>query len=306
LRRTSSKTAEQVALAALLAAHGPRFAGLAPQGFVELTERLLLASGRVPKRRLAALRRPGYRRFVGFLERLTFPGQWLHLLLRKRFVEDEVEAAIAAGAEQLLMVGAGFDTLALRLAPRYPAIRFVELDHPGTQAVKRRALVGFDLPANVELVAADLANTTLGTAVAGTRLWHESAPSIVVAEGLLMYLTESDVAAFLDAVGRIVAPGSRLLLTYVHQRADGRFDFGRVTGLATLLHRMSGEPFLWGVRDGELEPFLAAHDLTVEGPPERYDLRRRYLVPAGIGDDVLLARIERLAVARLGDGRTAT
>jgi hypothetical protein len=65
-----------------------------------------------------------------------------------------------------------------------------------------------------------------------------------------------------------------------------------------VLHRLSGEPFLWGVRDGELEPFLAAHGLELEGPLDRYDLRRRYLEPAGIGASVPLSRIERLAIAR--------
>jgi len=299
MRRRSSRTAEQVALAALLAAHEPRLAALAPEGFVELTERLLAAGGRVKPRRLAALRRPAYRRFAARIERWTVPGQWLHLLLRKRFVEDEVEAAIAAGAEQLLMVGAGFDTLTLRLAPRHPALRLIELDHPGTQAVKRRALASTGVPPNLDLVAADLARTSLDAALGGAALWRRGAPSIVVAEGLLMYLTEADVGRFLDQVVAQVAPQSALLFTYVHRRDDGGFDFGPISGFATWLHRLSGEPFLWGVRPGDLEPFLAAHGLRLEGPDERYELRRRYLEPAGLDAGVRLARIERLAVARV-------
>jgi hypothetical protein len=68
--------------------------------------------------------------------------------------------------------------------------------------------------------------------------------------------------------------------------------------LAVLLHRLGGEPFLWGVRDGALEPFLGAHGFALEGPAGRFDLRRRYLDPAGVPPETLLARLERLAVAR--------
>jgi methyltransferase (TIGR00027 family) len=298
MRQRTSRTAEKVLLAALLEAHAPHLAALAPAGFVESTERLLLAAGRVGPRRLATLRRPGYRRFSLALERRLVPGQWLHLLLRKRFVEEEVEAAIAAGAEQLLVVGAGLDTLTLRLAPRHPRVRMVEIDHPATQAVRRKALATIGTPAGLGLLAADLSRTTLAEVLAEDGGWRRDAPTFVVAEGLLMYLAEPDVGRFLDGLGSIAGPGSRLLFSYVGRRADGSFDFGRVTRVATVLHRLTGEPFLWGVREGELEPFLAAHGLDLEGPPDRYDLRRRYLEPAGLGAGVPLSRIERLAIAR--------
>ena len=297
MRQRASRTAERVLLAALVCAHEPRWAHLAPEGFVESTERLLLAGGGVRPRRLAALRRPRNRRVALAMERHTVPGQYLHLLLRKRFVEEEVEAAIAAGAEQLLVVGAGLDTLTLRLAPRHPGVRMVEIDHPATQAVRREALARIGQPDDLALLAGDLTRSTLGEILAGSAEWRRDARSFVVAEGLLMYLSEADVARFLDGVVSVAGAGTRLLFSYVRRRADGRFDFGRVTALATLLHRLGGEPFLWGVREGELEPLLAAHGLELEGPPERYDLRR-YLEAADLPAETLLARLERLAVAR--------
>lgn len=299
MRERASRTAEQVSLAAIFQALDPRFAQLAPAGFVESTERLLLAGGRTKPSRLAAIRRPDRRRFYSFIERKTVPGQWLHLLLRKRFVEEEVDAALAAGAEQLLVVGAGIDTLALRLAPRHPTARMVEIDHPATQAMKAKALTSFASPANLTFLPADLRRVTLPEALATCREWRAAAPTVVVAEGLLMYLDVAAVGRLLDDLRAIAPSGSRLIFSYVRRLANGRFDFGPITPLAVVLHRLGGEPFLWGVQAGELEPFLAAHGFALEGPPERYDLRRRYLEPAGIGSEVLLARLENLAVARL-------
>ena len=58
-------------------------------------------------------------------------------MMRKRWIESRVRAAIADGASQLVVLGAGFDTLGVRLAVERPDFRVVEIDHPATLAVKR-------------------------------------------------------------------------------------------------------------------------------------------------------------------------
>lgn len=61
---------------------------------------------------------------------LTGRGQILWFGVRKRFIADAVDAAIADGASQLLVVGAGFDPLAALVARRHPHVTCVELDAP--------------------------------------------------------------------------------------------------------------------------------------------------------------------------------
>ena len=143
------------------------------------------------------------------------PGQLVGVALRKRFIEDEVREAIAAGAGQVLVVGAGFDTLGLRLAPELPDVTFVEVDHPATHGVKRNAVeaVG-EVPSNLHLVAADLRQEALGKVLDVTETWSSDASSVVVAEGLLMYLAEIEVVALFDEIRRATGPDSRVVLTY--------------------------------------------------------------------------------------------
>ncbi len=57
------------------------------------------------------------------------------LAARTRHVDAAVTAALDDGFGQVLTVGAGYDSRPWRLAR--PGVRFVELDHPGTQADKR-------------------------------------------------------------------------------------------------------------------------------------------------------------------------
>ena len=101
-----SRTAPKVGAAILYLAQDPQYAALLPTGLVDETEHLLLASGALKPWHLKLARSRLYRWFVDIV----------YLGLRKRFVQDEVEAALADGATQVLMLGAGMDTLCLRLA----------------------------------------------------------------------------------------------------------------------------------------------------------------------------------------------
>ena len=68
------------------------------------------------------------------------PGILLHYALRKRFIEESARAFLERGGQQLVVLGAGFDTLAARIAEERPGVVCVEVDHPATQETKRRVL----------------------------------------------------------------------------------------------------------------------------------------------------------------------
>src|ERR1017187_1145531 len=60
-----------------------------------------------------------------------------HVVLRSRFTEDRLEKAVARGVTRYILIGAGFDTFALRQPSWARALKIVELDHPATQSAKR-------------------------------------------------------------------------------------------------------------------------------------------------------------------------
>src|SRR3954469_7925494 len=57
---------------------------------------------------------------------------------RTRWFDGVTLRLIDAGVRQVVIVAAGYDCRALRF--RTPGVRFIELDHPATQADKRRIL----------------------------------------------------------------------------------------------------------------------------------------------------------------------
>src|ERR1700677_2967112 len=65
---------------------------------------------------------------------------------RSHFAEEAARRAIGEGARQIVVLGAGLDTFAYRLEPS-EGLRVFEVDHPATQAEKRRRLAATGIAA---------------------------------------------------------------------------------------------------------------------------------------------------------------
>jgi methyltransferase (TIGR00027 family) len=151
-----------------------------------------------PVKRMTRLLPP--RIFIGLMNALFIPGMAHHFLFRKKFIEHKLTEAIAGGTSQVIVLGAGFDTLALRMAGRYPHVRFIEVDLPNTQTAKKHVMekIGFPAAHNCALMPADLAKTKLADVLQNVPGFDTAAPTLIILEGVLMYLTEGDVTALFD------------------------------------------------------------------------------------------------------------
>jgi methyltransferase (TIGR00027 family) len=145
------------------------------------------------------------RLMTGLMDRLYVPGMTQHYLFRKRWIERHVSAGLDRGVRQVILLGAGLDTLALRLAKRWPAARFLEVDLPTTQRAKLAILrrSGFTLPGNCRFEAADLGKMSLAAVLTADPHFDGAAPTMVTLEGVLMYLTESEVKPLFSELGRL-------------------------------------------------------------------------------------------------------
>ena len=132
-----------------------------------------------------------------------------HLEARTRFFDDQVVAAIGRGTGQVVVLGAGYDDRALRF--KTAGVRFFEVDHAGTQSDKRRRLerMGSDR-SGPTLVPADFRVDDVGVALAG--VGHRAdRPTLVLAEGLLVYLDGAAVVGLLSGVHARASEGSALV-----------------------------------------------------------------------------------------------
>jgi methyltransferase (TIGR00027 family) len=130
-------------------------------------------------------------------ERPERRGLRLFIAMRSRFAEDSARRAIEKGVRQILVLGAGLDTFAYRLE-RTQDMRVFELDHPATQAEKRRRLAEAQIaePQHVSYVAHDFESGSMTAALKAAGLDPDRS-AFVLWLGVTPYLTEEAVLATL-------------------------------------------------------------------------------------------------------------
>jgi methyltransferase (TIGR00027 family) len=130
-------------------------------------------------------------------ERPERRGLRVFIAMRSRFAEDTAARAVASGVRQILVLGAGLDTFAYRLEPT-DDLRVFELDHPATQAEKRRRLGQAQIgePAHVSYVAHDFEGGSMTAALKAAGLDPDRG-AFVLWLGVTPYLTEEAVFATL-------------------------------------------------------------------------------------------------------------
>lgn len=151
--------------------------------------------------------------FLRLLERAG-PGFYGAVVCRTRAIDDACREALATGAEQVVVLGAGMDTRPYRLA-ELRTLRVWEVDLPGGQRAKKAAVVRVlgALPAHVRYAPADLAKQWAGDVLAAAGA-DPGARTLVLCEAVSLYMPEDAVEEILRYAGTL-APGSRFVLTYL-------------------------------------------------------------------------------------------
>ena len=295
-----SRTALKIARFIVLLDADPRLRVVLPEARGTTTEAVLKGSGALPGWQVSMMRRRSVQRFARGSEWVTGRGQILWFGLRKRWISDRVDAAIAAGARQLLVVGAGFDTLAAQIVARNPDVLAIETDAAPTADPKRLGLESAGLTSSrLEVLSDPLDGGSLKDLLAGTA-WDPRLPSVVVAEGLIMYLLPADLDRLFHDLRDCVGPGSTLLCTSLFARVDGspRVSAGWLDRPIRAALRLAGEPLYLGLEPTAAPQFFSTRGATVRHQPDLDDLRSQYLVPSGIGTAPVMA-YEHLIEAEL-------
>ncbi len=251
-----SNTARKVALNIVTLGAKPGMDRVLPAGLVNATADLLVASGVVSATAVRWSRSPRmvrvYEAFDGMMK-----GQFEAFAYRKAFCERQVREGIRAGASQVLVLGAGYDTLGWRLAPEFTGVNFFEIDHPGTAVFKAKGIERMGQRDNLYLLAKDLGADKLVDVLQANQSWDTTASTVIIAEGLLMYLSPPAVQELFRQCAAITGSGSRIVFTYVGTREDGQPDAGSWTKLVLWSLKAGGEPWLWSILPDRLEEFLA-------------------------------------------------
>jgi methyltransferase (TIGR00027 family) len=197
---------------------------------------------------------------------------------RTKVMDAAFVEALEARIPQIVLLGAGFDTRALRFAGRNRGTKIFELDAPTTQQAKIGVLRRKKIPLPEELVFVPIdfdreeVADVLAKAgyLAGQRclfLW----------EGVTMYLSAQAVDRTLEFIRRNSAPGSRLVFDYIYAavlRKENRY-YGEERAHAMVAN--VGESWTFGLEDEEIGSFLAKRGFELVAHYTSAELEKLYL-----------------------------
>jgi methyltransferase (TIGR00027 family) len=276
-----------VALAVAFVGSDERYGSLVPRDAADMSLACVKASPGPLRWAMWFWEKPWMRNRLKRREARTLPGFALHIAARKRAVEDHVRKAIGEGFAQVVIVGAGYDTLAPRLFRSFPKVTFIELDRVPTQRVKMRAVLGKLLPApNLAAASLNLSKETLQDALARCPIYKSSADTVFVCEGLVMYLPADRVNELFAAARGQGGTRCRVLFTFLEPQADGSVDFTRTRAAGEGLHDLPikrTEPFLFGVARDKLEKWLGERGFAKKELLGSQTFRHHYL--AGVVEE---------------------
>lgn len=214
----------------------------------------------------------GYLKFLEMAasdpSKTPFPGVHNSLSARVRYFDDFVKKFIDGGLEQLVIMGAGYDTRAYRIEGLKDKVRIFEVDHPGTQNVKMEKIKDIfgSLPDHVVYVSVDF-----GTEDFGQRLiehgYERSQKTVFIMEGLIYYLSPEAVDEMLSFIAENSRKGSAIIFDYVHESSINKTngicgvqctacDQTAILNAKKDMARQ-GEPYKFGIKEGILEAFIA-------------------------------------------------
>lgn len=186
------------------------------------------------------------------------------MAVRTEFL-DEVVAEALQDCEQFVVLGAGWDTRAY--APDFPAhVKAFEVDTPPTQAIKRGALHKSEIDSShVTFVPCDF-NRQKWLDLLLEHGLDKNKKTMVLWEGVSMYLTEEGVAKTLEAITEL-GPGSAIAFDVFSSEWLIDDKLGR--GSARSVKMFYGEEFTFsipmqGSARAQLENFLSSHGLHLE------------------------------------------
>jgi len=205
--------------------------------------------------RLAFL--PGLRSVILSLRERRMPGSLGGILCRTRYIDDVLKRSLAEGLEQLVILGAGFDSRAYRIAGM-DLVRVFEVDLPGTRQLKQRRVekVLRAVPGNVTLVGMNFDKQSLADSLRAAG-FLPGKRTLFIWEGVTQYLTAEAVSHTLEYVSGVSGDQSAIVFTYVRRGIVDGTDcpewFRQFTAFASRV----GSPLIFGLDPNELEQYLS-------------------------------------------------
>ena len=226
---------------------------------------------------------------------------YFYVNARTHYIDAALQRALAGGATQVVVLGAGFDTRAYRFRAAFPAVKFFEVDLPATSEAKQQRLAEIygSIPDYVRYVPIDF-NTQKLEDVLVAKGYDPAQKTFFILEGVVMYVNDAGNGATFEFIRNHSASGSGVVYDYILEaviknRFDGLYGAATTTvGVASV-----GEPYISGWTPPQAAAFLKKHRMVLIEDVGNKELTRRYMIGSDGKPDGRVQNWLRLIEARV-------
>lgn len=226
----------------------------------------------------------GRRLAIWLVNNIGIKGLSVHYAARKKYIRDKFQK-ISGEISQVVMIGAGFDTLCAEYHKTYAQIKFFELDQYSTQKIKLDALKKMPdaVGGNLKFIACDLSKESLQTVLKAND-FIENAKTFFVIEGVIMYLQKADVEKLFEDIHRIGGEGSYMIFGSMDELKTENDIRAKLSDAALAAQK---EKYKFGARPEEIKEFLADHGFR------QLETRLYHELQQGVVSDAQVASLQK-------------
>ena len=201
---------------------------------------------------------------------------------RERFIDDYIKTGLREGLDQVVILGAGFDTRGYRI-PGIEKARVFEIDHPDTQAVKLERLkkVIDPLPDYVTFIPVDFNTQQLSERLQSSG-YSEHGKTLFIWQGVTYFLSSKGVDTTLSFIANHSGAGSTVIFDYFYNETLRDPNRNDVKGMQRTA-KLAGEEYMFGIDKGQIEPFLSQRGFCDIRNTELEDIKHLYFTGPNAG-----------------------
>lgn len=217
-----------------------------------------------------------FRNYIQNTIQKKIPGAFSSGIARTKYIDDLLQNAISNGAKQVLILGAGFDTRALRL-DFLQSVSVIEIDHPNTSNFKiqtYKSRLG-QVPENIQFLQIDFNKQNLEQLATEHNI-NFSLQTVVIWEGVTNYLSAEAIKSTFEFIAKF-AKNSTVIFTYVHKEI--LHNPKSFLGGEKLLHDLNKleEQWTFGFLPNELPDYLNQFNIKLTEDLGANEYREKYL-----------------------------
>jgi methyltransferase (TIGR00027 family) len=224
-----------------------------------------------------------------FTKKMSPKGIYEYTIVRTKYFDAIFQKAIQNEFDQILILGAGFDSRGIRFLPENSVLKVFELDVPITQNAKiaqfkKRQI---KIHPNITFIPIDFNKETLKDKLTDYG-FKKNKKTLFLMEGLLMYLSEQAVDSTFQMIDEFSTKNSEIVFDSIYSSVLRKENL--YYGEQDVYEYVSkvGEGWTFGIEKNQIDLFLNKYHFSVLEIMDSDKLEKRYFT---VYNNILLAKV---------------